>query len=294
MKIIGSILSRKRRAILFFGLITAFPALSHGAIVTVNIEGLSFVPSTVMINVGDTVTWSGLGDAHNVTGANAADISDFCGASLTSFDTETSCSQTFTTAGTFDYQCTIHAQCCGMIGTVIVSAAAAPPPTVSITNPAPASVFSAPVNLKLGATAALSGGIVTNVAFFANTNGTSVTLGAVQASPFNLTGSSLAAGNYALTAVATAGGVSTTSSVVNISVVTPALLSNSVPAITSKHFTFAYSATVGLTYVIQRSTNLTNWTPVFTNVASTSLSTYSDTSPLAGDNYYRVALQPNP
>jgi len=95
------------------------------------------------------------------------------------------------------------------------STPAAPAPTVSITNPVNGAVFPAPANVNIGASATVSSGTVTNVQFFTN----NVLLGSVRTAPFTLTANNLAAGAYALMAVATAGGVSATSGVVNITVV---------------------------------------------------------------------------
>ena len=338
--------------------------------------------------MGDTVTWSGLANAHNVTGTTTADLSDFCGTSTSSFATETSCSDTFTTAGTFPYECTIHGPCCGMIGTIIV-VAAAPTPAVTITNPVGGATFIAPASVSISASASVSSGTVTNVAFFGKTNNVTTSLGSAhsapftvtaanlaagsysltavatargslrrircgehypssrqansnitnparptaafrcttlgpgamvaassgsvtdvaffatdaastnslgsaQASPFDLTAGSLAAGNYSLIAVATAAGVSTTSSAVNVSVVSPVAISNSVPVVAGGHFSFNYSANVGLTYVVQRSSDLINWPAVSTNVASNNPVHFTDSVPVNGSAFYRVARQPNP
>jgi hypothetical protein len=92
-----------------------------------------------------------------------------------------------------------------------------PSPTVSITNPVNNAVFAAPANLQIEATATVASGSVTNVAFFGN----GTPLGSDQTAPFSITTSNLAAGTYTLTAVATAAGISATSSVVNITVVSP-------------------------------------------------------------------------
>jgi len=165
-----------------------------------------------------------------------------------------------------------------------------PAPTVSLTNPPAGTVFSAPATLKLGATATVTSGAVTNVAFFAGTT----LLGSVQTSPFNITSPSLAASNYSLTAVATAAGISTTSLPVNISVVTPVAVSNSVPAVAAGRFAFNYSANVGLTYVVQRSSDHATWVPVATNVAAGNPAAYSESAVAAGARFYRVLRQPNP
>jgi uncharacterized protein (DUF2141 family) len=93
--------------------------------------------------------------------------------------------------------------------------------SVSITNPANGAVFTAPANIDIVADATASGATVTNVSFF---NGTSL-LGSATSPPFSFNANNLAAGNYALSAVATASGVSSTSPVVNISVVTPVSVS---------------------------------------------------------------------
>ena len=140
-----------------------------------------------------------------------------------------------------------------------------PPPMVSITSPAGGAVFAAPASVSITASASVSGGTVTNVAFFASTNHVANSLGAVRAAPFTVTALNLAAGAYSLAAVATAAGISATSSVVNISVVSPIAVSNSMPAVAGGQFSFSYSANAGLTYVVQRSSDLSTWVPVVTN-----------------------------
>lgn len=175
------------------------------------------------------------------------------------------------------------------------AALAPPPPTpaVGITNPASGAVFATPANVKIFANASVSSGTVTNVTFF---NGSSP-LGSKQAAPFVIT-NSLAVGSYNLTAVATAAGISATSSVVNISVVAPAETSlsgaSTLPAgAASDQFVFGYTVTPGLSYVVEGSSNLINWTPLMTNVPSSSPAFF--TNPVsAGDDYFRVGRQPNP
>ena len=88
------------------------------------------------------------------------------------------------------------------------------PPTVSITSPTTGASFIAPVIVPLTATANDSDGSVTNVAFF---DGTTL-LGHTNNTPYTVM-ANLTAGIHALTAVATDnGGLSTTSSVVNVTV----------------------------------------------------------------------------
>lgn len=168
-------------------------------------------------------------------------------------------------------------------------AAVLPSPTVSITNPAPNTVFSAPANVKISATATVSGGTVTNVSFFGNNS----LLGSKQSSPFTITANALAAGAYNLTAVATAGGISSTSAVVAISVVAPVATSLSGSTAVNNQFSFSYATTPGLKYVVEGSSNLVNWTPLVTNVATGNPSVFTNTIS-AGDDYFRVGRLPNP
>jgi len=163
-------------------------------------------------------------------------------------------------------------------------------PSISITNPVSGAVFAAPANLKPGASASVSSGTVTNVAFFANTT----PLGSVTAAPFNLTSSPLTAGAYALAAVATASGISTTSAVVNVTVVNPVTVNLSGMNLSSSQFSFNYTANAGLTYFVQSSSNLVDWVSLTTNVASGSPVPFSGPFSSTGMEFYRVGRLPNP
>jgi len=75
----------------------------------VEMSGLSFSPSSVEIAVGGTVTWTNKeGVAHTVIGP------DWGSGTIPQDGTF---SQTFDTAGTFEYVCSIHPS---MVGTVVV------------------------------------------------------------------------------------------------------------------------------------------------------------------------------
>jgi len=165
-----------------------------------------------------------------------------------------------------------------------------PTPTVSITNPPGGTVFAAPANVQIQASAAVSSGSVTNVAFFGN----GAPLGSDQTAPFSITTGSLGAGGYSLTAIATAAGVSGTSSVVSITVVSPVAISLSSQQISNGQFSFDYTANPGLSYVVQNSSNLVDWVPVITNVAASNPVHFADGFIPNGDRYYRVGRQPNP
>jgi hypothetical protein len=94
------------------------------------------------------------------------------------------------------------------------AAASNAPPTVSITSPTNGASFIAPANVTITADAQDSDGNVTNVVFFDG----ATPLGATNNQPYSIA-ANIAVGSHALTAVATDnGGLSTTSSIVNVTV----------------------------------------------------------------------------
>ena len=92
---------------------------------TVNTQGMTFVPSTINIDIGDTVTWNNTGGFHNVNGTlntfpnNPAGFGNSLGSGWTF-------THIFTIAGTYNYQCDPHLP--GMIGSVNVNS----PPSNSV------------------------------------------------------------------------------------------------------------------------------------------------------------------
>src|SRR5687768_10613584 len=75
---------------------------SFAATANVVASGFSFLPPSVTINAGDSVTWTGLGSgAHNVQ----TDADPFCGPPSFSLN---SCTITFNQPGTFNYYCAPH------------------------------------------------------------------------------------------------------------------------------------------------------------------------------------------
>jgi glucose/arabinose dehydrogenase len=182
---------------LIFLIVFSPPAFADTAFV--DIEGSAFNPTDVTINVNDSVIWTWVSDNHNTQSNDGLWDSGV-------HNTGYIFTNTFTSAGLFPYICIVH----GFGGTVTVRAA----PTVAITSPTNGASFAAPATVPIAATASDSDGTVTNVSFFdgptflGNTNNT----------PYTVT-ATLAAGVHTLTAVATDdAGLSTTSSVVNISV----------------------------------------------------------------------------
>lgn len=104
-----------------------FASLSHGATVNVSAQDYSFIPSTVTINVGDTVVWTNFVGMHTTTSGsgcvpNGIWDSGTGGGGYKMRDLLTpgqSFSYTFNTAGTYPYFCQFHCDI-GMTGTVIV------------------------------------------------------------------------------------------------------------------------------------------------------------------------------
>jgi glycosidase len=94
-------------------------------------------------------------------------------------------------------------------------------PQISITSPTNSANFITGSNITITATASESGsGTLTNVAYYAN----ATPIGNATSAPYNLTWPDAPAGSYALTAVASDSmGNSATSSVVNITVASPAV-----------------------------------------------------------------------
>jgi hypothetical protein len=168
--------------------------------------------------------------------------------------------------------------------------AVAVPPSVSMTSPASGATFTAPATLNLTANATVSGGTVTNVQYFAG----ATSLGSAGTAPFTVSATLSAAGNYALTAIATAAGVSSTSAPVNVTIIAPLPPSLSQPQYSQGTFSFDYSVEPGLTYVVQSSPDLLNWQPVSTNTPSHSPATFSDVSATSSFKFYRVEQLANP
>ena len=92
------------------------------------------------------------------------------------------------------------------------------PPTVSLTSPVGGASFVAPATIPLSATAADADGSVSSVTFYAN----GAPIGVDSASPFELSWSPVAAGDYTVTAMATDNkGATTTSAGVTVTVAKP-------------------------------------------------------------------------
>jgi plastocyanin len=270
------------------------PAPGATTTVLVGSGGLVFVPATATIAQHDSVIWSWSGGPHSTTSGttsgSTASPNGLWDSSLNS--PPHSFTNTFNSAGTFPYYCSVpfHFEN-GMKGTIVVTAANNPP-TVTLTNPPSGSTLSAPASIILAANAADSDGTVTNVQFFQGTT----LLGHLTSPPFSLAVNNLAAANYTFSAVATDnGGLSATDSItLNVITATPVTIT---PQLAAKaNFGFSYNPDIGLQYVIQRSTNLAagNWLSLVTNTAASSPVNFTDPNPVPGGAFYRVGHLPNP
>ena len=255
----------------------SLPTLGVNA--NINIVNFAFSPSTANIVVNDTVTWTWVGSPHTTTSDTGLWDSGVFGAGHTF-------SRTFTSAGTFPFHCTIHPFMTGSINVQSVNM----PPTVALTNPPNGSVFAAPAFFTLTAKASDSDGSVTNVEFL---RGASV-LGNIKSPPYSVSVGNLPAGNYTFSAVATDNSGNKATNTSTISVVTPKPISLTAPQwLPPASFEFSYSATVGLSYVVQRSLDLTHWAALSTNTAAASLVVFTDQNASGNLWFYRVGLLPN-
>jgi plastocyanin len=101
-------------------LFLALASTAAAATAAVNIQGFAFVPPSVTINVGDTVTWTNKDAAAHSAVVNGVGQTPVLAQNQSG-------GLAFNAAGTFPYICGIHGA--AMMGTVIVRAAATPAPT---------------------------------------------------------------------------------------------------------------------------------------------------------------------
>src|SRR4029453_9637606 len=115
------------RAASFLGLLALWLNAASAATVTVLVgnSGFNFSPSAVTIHPGDTVRWSFSSSGHSTTSGTPGNPNGLWDSGIRGQGAMFS--RTFNTVGTFPYFCTPHGQCCGMTGTVRVTAGTPPP-----------------------------------------------------------------------------------------------------------------------------------------------------------------------
>ena len=116
-------------ALLLLGSPRSSFAVTH--FVTVGLGGaFTFSPASITIQPGDTVTWNWADDDHSVTAGSAGNPTGEFDSGVKGIGF--TFSFTFNSVGSFPYYCTPHAKCCGMLGTITVSAGTpTPTPTPS-------------------------------------------------------------------------------------------------------------------------------------------------------------------
>jgi hypothetical protein len=65
-------------------------------------------------------------------------------------------------------------------------------------------------------------------------------------------------------------------------------------SVITNQINFNYTADIGLSYVVQRSSNFVTWTSFPANVATSNPVSFSASLPLSSFKFYRVGRQPNP
>lgn len=256
---------------------------------------LAFFPANASVPVNGRVIWNWAGSFHSTTSGiitNETPVPDGLWDSQVN-NAGHSFTNTFTGAGTFPYYCSIH-YLDGMTGSITVTNSAPPndPPTIAITHPANGDTLSAPASLTLAADAGDADGSVTNVEFLQN----SVLLGNVATSPFSISVNDLAAADYIFSAIASDNDGATATNSVTIHVINPAPINLSGLTISSPgQFQFSYASDIGLSYVVQTSTNLSSgWISLATNKATANPTIFTDSNATNAGAFYRVGRLPNP
>ena len=293
----NTINSYLRRAVLLVAMVIfngTLPGFAATTNVFVGAGGtLTFSPAIVNINTGDRIIWTWQGSFHSTTsGTVSGGTAHPDGIWDSSVNNQPhSFTNSFPAAGHFPFYCSVHFNS-GMTGAVNVAAVGVPP-TVSITNPTNGITFSAPASFALTATASGTSGTVTNVQFFEG----ATSLGNFTTSPYAVPVNNLAAADYAFSAVASDSAGLTATNAVAIHVVTPVPIVLSTPQfLPPADFRFNYTANPGLSYIVQRSTNISggNWSNLSTNQANASPVVFDDPGAAGNPGFYRVGLLPNP
>jgi plastocyanin len=259
-----------------------YPGPGRASIITnVQVGDIFFAPKNVSLHVGDKVRWYWAGNIKHSTTSNTGLWDSGLRGNGSTF------TNTFNAVGNFPYHCTIHS---GQVGAITVQALASVP-LVTINSPANGTTLAAPATFTLSVTATNAAGAVTNVQFFLGAN----SLGNLVQRPYSVTVTNLVAGDYTLSAVASGDNGLKATNTASLFIVTPAPITLSLSLGASATIPqLSYTATAGLTYFVERSADLINWTGISTNLATSGLMLFEDTTASASPSFYRVGLLSNP
>src|SRR6266403_4923001 len=97
------------------------PSVASAVTITVTVANncLCFSPSTVTIQPGDTVHWTWSSSGHSTTSGYPGMPNGIWDSGILNHGA--TFNHTFNTVGSFDYYCTPHGSCCGMVGTITVA-----------------------------------------------------------------------------------------------------------------------------------------------------------------------------
>jgi hypothetical protein len=165
------------------------------------------------------------------------------------------------------------------------------PPSVQLVSPTEAAAYFLPLDLTIQAETFDIDGVVTNVDFY---SGTSL-LGSVTTAPFSFSWSDVPVGTHDLSVRATDDrGATATSQPVTITVTMPAPLAlGAMTMLPEGAFEFQVSGQAGGRFLIEASTNLTDWTSLGAYPAPTGVLDFKDVqSTNLNYRFYRVLYGP--
>jgi beta-galactosidase len=162
------------------------------------------------------------------------------------------------------------------------------PPTVSWIAPTNNSLFIQPRTITLTASATDTGGTVSTVAFY---NGTTLLGNATSGvgNQYSLTWSNAATGSHTLSACAMNNWGATNNSPATIAIVVQPLTLTLPVMQTNGQFRLTFQGQNGQNYVLETSTNLTDWTPVWTNAPTNGVLTFTNLNATDRLRLYRVS-----
>jgi len=89
------------------------PGVARAEVVDVHVTSNQFDPEFIVVNIGDTVRWIFDEGVHTTTSVDGEWDSGLVPPG-TMFE------HTFVGTGQYDYNCTIHVDCCNMVGSIYV------------------------------------------------------------------------------------------------------------------------------------------------------------------------------